>query len=310
METKSKQMRKFLGFILIAFICFSCQEKFIPDFADEEPTVVIEGYIQAGDAAAPVIVSLSKTFPLFQSDTIKGPELFLGGATMTVEGNGKSVELTEICSNNLDPAIKELLLNTLGLDSAFLEFDLCFYTDLLNEISAEVGEEYKLTVDFEGEVLTSYTTIPGFIPIDSFNIVDPGAFETSRQLSGFLTDPPGLNFYRLKIGLNNGPLRNQFSVVDDVLFDNRSFEFPINNQPDPTDEEFDPITAGLYEIGDSILIQWQTIDEAQFDFWNTLEFARSNQGPFASYTRADSNIEGGIGIWGGSSVGYYNVVIE
>lgn len=304
-------MRKLIGFILIVFVSFSCQDVFVPDFADEEPTVVVEGYIQAGPEASPVLVTLSKTFPLFQNnDIIKGPELFLGGANVSVEANGETIELTEVCTDSLDPAIKDLILNTLGLDSSFLEVDLCFYTDLTNEIDAIVGEEYKLNIDFEGETITALTTIPNFVTIDSFNILNPGMFDNERQLNGYLTDPPGFNFYRLKIGVNNSPLTNQFSVVDDLLFDDQAFEFPINNQPDPMDEEFDPTTAGLFSIGDTVLIQWQTIDKAQYDFWNTLEFARGNQGPFASYTRADSNIEGGIGVWGGSSIGYYNVIID
>ncbi len=301
---------KKLIYLFCILIFVSCQEVFIPDFADEEPTVVVEGYIQAGPEAVPVFVTLSKTFPLFQTDTIKGPELFLGGATMRVEGNGQSVELTEICTNSLDPEVKELLINTLGIDEAFLDFDICFYTDLANEITALVGEEYDLIVQFEGEEIRANTSIPPFVAIDSFNIFNPGSFDTERQLTGFLSDPPEPNFYRLKLAVNGGPLRNPFSVVDDVLFDNQTFEFPINNQPDPNEDDFDPNTAGLYEIGDTVLVQWQTIDMAHYDFWNTLEFARGNQGPFASYTRADSNIEGGIGIWGGSSVGYYNLIIE
>ncbi len=310
METKSKKMRILIPFLLAIFFCFSCQEEFIPDFADEEPTVVIEGYIQAGPQANPIIVTLGKTYPLFQQDNIQGPELFLGGAEMWVSGNGGMVQLTEICSNALDPEIKELLLETLGLDSTFFEVDLCFYTDLANEIEAIAGEEYELIVEFEDKELSSMTTIPPFIPVDSFNLFNPGVLEDKRQLNGFLTDPPGENYYRLKIGLNGGPLQNLFSVVDDLLFDNQSFEFPVNNQPDPDAEDFNPATAGLYTVGDTVLIQWQTIDHAQYDFWNTLEFARNNQGPFASYTRADSNIEGGIGVWGGSSVGYYTVFIE
>ena len=44
--------------------------------------------------------------------------------------------------------------------------------------------------------------------------------------------------------------------------------------------------------------------------WNTLEFSNANQGPFASYTRLESNINGGLGIWGGLSVSYYTRVVE
>ncbi len=311
METKSKKMKQYIILLFSVLLFISCEEEFIPDFANEEPTVVVEGYIQAGEQASPIVVTLSKTYPLFQnSDNIKGPELYLGGATMKVEGNGQSIILTEVCTESLDPEIKELLISTLGLDSAFFEVDICFYSDINNEINAEVGEKYQLTIDFEGEQLTAETSIPEYIPIDSFNIFDPLNNSMFRQLNGYLNDPLNPNYYRIKIGLNGGALRNTFSVTDDLLFDGQSFEFPINKQPDPSETDLDPTIVGLYSIGDSLLIQWQTIDEGHFDFWNTLEFARGNQGPFASYTRAATNINGGIGVWGGSSIGYYNVAIE
>ncbi|MEL6924369.1 MAG: DUF4249 family protein [Bacteroidota bacterium] len=52
------------------------------------------------------------------------------------------------------------------------------------------------------------------------------------------------------------------------------------------------------------------IDAAHFDFWSTLEFNAVNQGPFSAYTRIASNVEGGLGIWGGYSVSFYTVVVE
>ena len=69
------------------------------------------------------------------------------------------------------------------------------------------------------------------------------------------------------------------------------------------------VSEGI-NVGDSVLIKWTTIDEAHFDFWNTLEFSNANQGPFSSYTRLQSNINGGLGIWGGYSVSYYSRTVE
>ena len=41
-----------------------------------------------------------------------------------------------------------------------------------------------------------------------------------------------------------------------------------------------------------------------------METLYANQGPFASYTRLQSNIVGGLGIWGGYSVSYYKRAVE
>lgn len=51
------------------------------------------------------------------------------------------------------------------------------------------------------------------------------------------------------------------------------------------------------------------MDETHFDFWNTLEFSRNNSGPFSSFNRVSSNVDGALGVWGGYAVGYYEDVV-
>ena len=74
--------------------------------------------------------------------------------------------------------------------------------------------------------------------------------------------------------------------------------------------KFDPITFGLYRIGDTAQVKWINIDKDYYDFFNTLEFNRANQGPFSSYTRIKTNIKGGLGIWGGSNVQIYTKKVK
>jgi hypothetical protein len=119
-----------------------------------------------------------------------------------------------------------------------------------------------------------------------------------------------MNYYRYLVGINGGNLETGFSSVEeDLFFDGKTFEFQLFN-PQTTRGDVDPDVFGLYFVGDSVTVKWTNIDEAHFDFWNTLEFSNANQGPFASYTRLQSNIDGGLGIWGGYSVSYYHVKVE
>ena len=301
-----------LSLLLIVLIFLgSCQEVFVPDYADDPPTVVIEGYIQAGEDAIPPYVTIGKTYPLFQTgDQIQGPELFIGGAFVTVIHNGQNYPLTEICTANLDQEIAEQALNLIGLDSVFLEQDLCFYIDINQSIGPLEGENYDLRIVFEGKEITASTTIPSFVPIDSLKVFDQLGIPNYRSMNAFFTDPVGPNFYRLRVSVDGSPFAADFSsVTDDVFFDGKAFDFPV---PKPVDftMDIDPNTAGLFEVSDTARLEWQLLDEDHFDFWNTIEFARANQGPFASYSRAKSNIEGGIGIWGGSAIKYYEVIIE
>jgi len=98
------------------------------------------------------------------------------------------------------------------------------------------------------------------------------------------------------------------SVEEDLFFDGKSFGFQLFN-PATDNGDVDPEEFGLYFVGDTMTLKWCTIDEANFDFWNTLEFARANQGPFSSYTRLQSNVTGALGIWGGYNVDYYTLEV-
>jgi hypothetical protein len=98
------------------------------------------------------------------------------------------------------------------------------------------------------------------------------------------------------------------SVVNDELFDGQTFEFPLA-KAEPRAMDFDPTSLGLFRRGTETTIKWITIDESQFQFGNTLEFSLANQGPFSSCTRVTSNVEGGLGIWGGISATYYELLV-
>ena len=128
----------------------------------------------------------------------------------------------------------------------------------------------------------------------------------------YLDDPAGeANFYRYQVGINSsGYISPIASVLDDRLIDGQRASFPLF-RPEPRGTmEFDFETFGLYRTGDTVSLKWISLDKAHFDFWNTLEFNSANQGPFSSYTLIDSNIEGGLGIWGGLSASYYELRVE
>ena len=312
MATKSKiNVKNLLPLFIFSLILFSCEESFDPDFADDEPTVVIEGYIQAGEGALPTYVTISKTYPLFQNGDPVTPQQFLGGANVTVSDGETTAILSEICTANLDPEIKDIVLETLGIDTILPGLDFCLYADLFMQLQPEEGKTYELNILFEGKNISGTTSIPSFIPIDSLKVYNQFNLEGFRQLNASISDPLGPNYYRLKASVDGSAYKADFSsVTDDVLFNGKSFDFPINKPTPDNTQDFDPNTAGLFAVGDSVSLQWQILDQAHFDFWNTLEFARGNQGPFSSYSRATSNLDGAIGIWGGSSIRYYDVFIE
>lgn len=309
-------MNRILFFVLITgWLTLSCEQEFIPASADLPPEIVVEGYIEAGAEPRPPFVILSRSTSFFSEFSAEDfNENFVSGADVRITDGQDTVQLEEICLNELSPLEKQLAADAFGLAVDSLGFNFCVYIDMSFSMMGEEGKTYTLLVDAEGRQLRAVTSIPGQVPIDSLRFRPPPGepVDTLAQLLGYLKDPAGTtNFYRYQVGINGGPIISPgASVSDDRLFDGEVVEFPLFRPIPRGSVDIDLETFGLYTVGDTITVKWMTIDEAHFDFWNTVEFNTANQGPFSSYTLIESNVEGGLGIWGGISASYYTLPVS
>lgn len=302
-------------FLLLLLAMSSCEEEFTPPNVESEPQIVVEGYIEAaGDQSAPPYVLLTRTLPFFTTlDSSEFGDFFVHDAQITVDDGTNQVNLTELCLNDLTPEQIAIAENFLGTNVELVNSNFCVYLDLSFSMFGEEGKTYELNILAEGKELSATTSIPAHTPLDSvFFIEPPGTLdrEDLKQMQAKMTDPEGPNYYRYFVQLNNnGFRRDDFSVIDDPFFDGREISFPLNN-PRVDSVEFDLATAGLFTVGDTVNLKWVAFNKASFDFWNTIEFAAANQGPFSNYTIIDTNIEGGLGIWSGQSASYYERIVE
>lgn len=306
-----KVTRLIIGLSLL--LNFGCEEEFVPEVSTEAREIVVEGYIEAGDRPLPPYVILTRNVPFFtelQAEELE--DIFVHDAVVSVSDGDREVVLSELCLSELNAEQQELASRLLGRDLQALGFNFCAYVDLAGAMRGEAGKIYRLSIEAEGRQLQALTGIPPHAGLDSLRFVEPPGEpnDTLAQLRCFIQDPAGqADFYRYFTGVNNGPLQTGLnSVIDDRLFNGQNFEFPLL-KAEPRNGDFDPATFGLFRRGDTVQIKWANIDEAHYDFWNTLEFNAANQGPFSSYTRVASNISGGLGIWGGLSASYYTLVV-
>ncbi|HMG14177.1 MAG TPA: DUF4249 domain-containing protein [Saprospiraceae bacterium] len=300
--------------ISISFFLCSCEQEFVPEINNAPPDIVVEGHIEAGDNALPPYIVLTRSTPFFNkidSSTINN--LFVHDAEVKVSVDNIDYNFTEICYNTLTPEQKKIfgqLLNV-NLESAGLNF--CVYLEPSFQLKGEIGKTYKLNIKAGNKELSSVTTIPQFVKLDSLWFTQPPGTpsDTLRQLYCYISDSKGISdYYRYFTAVNDGPFITGFSsVTDDKFFDGLYFKFALQKAK-PRNVDFDPTTYGLFHIGDTARIKWANIDKDHYDFWNTLEFNRQNQGPFSSYTRITTNIKGGLGIWGGYSTGTYSLIVK
>lgn len=301
--------------IVLGLLLFSrCQSEFIPDNINLSPELVVEGFIEYADDALPPYILLTQSRPFFTSLSVDQLDnLFVHNASVSVTFGAKRVALNEICLNDLTPDLKRQISFQLGINPDSLQVNICAYIDLSGQLIPKEGETYTLDIQSNGQEIKAVTTIPRYVPLDTLWWKEaPGKpSDTLLQLLTRVKEPAGeKNFYRYFCSINNGQERSPFnSVYDDALIDGKDFEFRLV-RPDAPGEKFDQSTFGLFHIGDSITVKWSTIDEAHFNFWNTLEFNKGSQGPFSSYTTINSNIIGGLGIWGGYNSRTYHLKVQ
>lgn len=292
---------------------FSCEEEFTPETQPIEEFVV-EGFVEAGENTNPAYVIITRSVPFLQeinADIIEN--LFVRDAQVTVFDQQNMVTLTQLCLSDLPNEIQMLVTEQLGLISDSVDIDFCLYLDTSDQIIREPGGTYDLTIEVDDHIITGTTTIPAISTLDSLWFQDtPGmSIDSLAELWGTINDDPNaMNFYRFLSGTPQGGLQAPFtSVTDDVFFDGQSFDFPLARAQD-RDDDFDPDTFGFFEVGDTIVIKWLSIDQAHYDFWLTYEFILNSTGPFTSYIRVEHNVDGALGVWGGYGVDFHTLIVE
>jgi uncharacterized protein DUF4249 len=304
----------FLIAIYVMFVLTSCETEYTPKPSGELPEYVVEGYIESGDNPLPPYVLLTRTFDFYGEITPdQFTESFVHDADVRISDGEFEVVLQEVCFLDLDSTIREQIAEQFGFDADSLAINFCVYLDVLNQVQAQQGKTYNLKITVGEDIITASTRMPNHVPLDSLRFAPPPGDpnDTLAQLILSISDPPGVkDFYRYFVANNDGPLETGFSSVEeDLFFDGLSFEFQLFN-PETESGDVEPAEFGLYFVGDTVTLKWCTIDEASFDFWNTLEYSSANQGPFSNYTRIQSNVNGALGVWGGYGVSYYTLPVE
>ena len=326
--TKYKRMKinKLIFFWGLVGIFAACEKEFVPKDFDTTPSIVVEGYIEANKdprlPAQPAYVLLTESMPFFKELDGVG-NIYVKNADVWVfskENNQvkDSVKLTQFCWSDLTPSQKQIAAQAFGinLDSITSSFNFCVYIDILQKMQAKLGGTYDLRITLpNGKVMTSTTTIPQTaVPIDSAIFIKPpgnNQNDTMVVMRAICSDPGNeRNYYRYFADINgSGYIAGSSSVTDDGFFNGIPNSLFQLSRPIPRGEEVPEGTFGLWYRGDTISVKFCNIDKAHFDFWNTLEYNSNSGGPFATPTKVRHNINGGLGIWGGYAVTYYDAII-
>lgn len=310
------KLRHLLLLILCSLILVGCEEDIIVTLPEGEEQLVVEGHIEQG---LPPVVILTRTVPVFTEVSAESlGKSFVRQAEVTVTVKGETYTLDEVAS----PAFSEELKNTLevqfGLRPELLSGNtgFVFYVYTSDELKGELGQTYNLTIRHQGRELQSVTTIPQLNPLDSlWTIPHPNPAEDSlRQLYYRYSDPDTLgNYVRYFTRRNNEPFYPGLfaSVFSDEFINGATIDYPLDRGEPKAQAEINEDLYSYFGKGDTVTVRWAAIDLAHYRFWFTLENELNNNGsPISSPNITQSNIEGGLGVWGGYAVSEYKIVVD
>ena len=310
--------RKYLLLLPIVALFFGCEKEITVELPDTPEQFVVEGVIEPGLPPFVILTRTQRYFDPFDQQAIANS--YVRNATITVDNGSGPVVLIQLCSNSLTEEQQALFAEITGIDPALLSnVDICVYSTNNPVIFGEAGRTYHLRIEVEGKILTSETTIPHPVPLDSvwFQLALQRPNDDSLGFAwGTLTDPDTVgNHYRWmarRISHRTdgsvedptfiSPLGNTFEdkYVNGLTFDFsfiRGRQFYNNQQEDQNEEQ------GYYKVGDTIAVKFLSIGYDEHEFYTSYDENVSSQGDlFGTPVNAKSNIEGGLGIWAGWGV--------
>ena len=316
--------------VISLLVLFSCTKEIEIPIVHNSTKFVVTGEIEKGKTAK---VLLQRSLPYFDPIVldIEGLLDFDENWIARIANDLAFVDnaTVKITTSNGD---SEILSPSLGLT------DTWFYNYSGSDIIGQEGVSYRLEIEKDDTLVWAITTIPKLPEInkDSLRFLYRADDSAYCYLVGALTDPDTIgNCYRAFSRTSSESwdgydpffmpmLEQDGSYNDEYINGWENFSFPMykgrgfwqewgkQEEEESNEEEVDGssgATTGFWNIGDEVLVKWSAIDRGSWDFWISLQYNNPG-GPFGAPAQAKSNINGGLGVWGGSSSEYIEKTAE
>ncbi len=278
-------MKNYILFIILV-TTFSCTKEIEVKLPDYTPEVVVDGWISTNDYANIILTRSSPFFEQYDSASIRN--IFLNYAKITLSSSdGESEILTLFKKDEFFPPFVYKSVTMKGTS----------------------GETYSLTIEVEGDTVTTETTITTKPVIDSVATI--ATSDTTRQFAVYIKDDPETdNYYYIEIKVVGQDINFHAAAFPLYTDDGKNGETNIlkvyrSAQPDPLNLYTPDTTRYLpdYEFhkNDPIYIKVSCIDNSSYNVLYDLYITDMNsENPFSFINNATAtNINGGIGRWTG-----------
>ena len=287
MKLKTGQIKHIIKYTIIASLLFSCEKEIEIDIPHHASKMVVEGWIEQ-EKGAHVLLSLSAPFftPIDSNNLL---DYSVTRAKVELSANGT----TEIL--------------TLKPNDVYFPPYYYFGSDILGK----TNREYDLKITYYGYTFTATTTIPSLTEPDSVWFEKNNETDTLGLIHFRISDNPDeVNYYRTltkRLGKDKRFIPTLTSVFSDLSFNGEQLELSLSKG---SVNLLDADQNRYFEVDDTIVFKFCSIDKAHYEFWNTVQNqAITSANPFAiSHEEIKSNIENGFGIWGGYAASYDTII--
>lgn len=307
--------------VICTLCCFSCEKEIQINLNSEEEKLVVVGYIQERYPTYVLLSTSQSYFSPINSHTLS--DIVVDNAIVYIERNDGIIHPLTFVDESLIDSFN------LPIDSLELPFP-GFFVDLdyKQDNFAKIGYNYTLKIIWNGDTITSVTSIPPKYPIDSIWVERKNNLLNTHKcyIWARINDPDSLGNYftaYFKRDIRWKPMDPLFiacarSVRSDLMTNGESYSTYFARSGRWLNDEdgvFLPFNTertvdGEHVKNDIVLLRIAHINKDVYKFWRSVDRMQdSNNNPFAEPMNLISNINGGLGIWGGYGLSYYYVPI-
>jgi hypothetical protein len=275
----------------------SCEKNITISIPTAASQVVVEGHIETGQGAYVVLTRSSGYFDPVDTATLI--QSIVKNATVLVSDGLHTDTLPMIVDFNY-PGTTYIPI---------------YYKKMNPTVIGKVGGIYNLTIIANGNKLTAVTSIPAPVKLDSIWFKYQAPSDSLGFIWAHLSDPQAeQNFYRWyakRLHKDKKYLPPFGATFNDKFINGTSFNFAYNRGLEPGSKAKDDNNneAGYFKKGDTVVVKFCSIDFYCYSFYASYEAAAASNGnPFGSPSNIRSNIQGGLGVWGGFSSTFDTIV--
>lgn len=246
-------MKNYLSFLILLFVFSACQEVIDVELRSTDPKYVVEGVLT--DNPGDAFVKISQTARFYEPTEFNG----VAGATVSIrEVDGTTWNLTE------------------GEKGIYRRPTLM----------GKPGKTYELRVQVGGQEFSATSTMPAKVLLDSLYITEEMFFTQKDKLANVAyTDAANQRNNYLAEQSINSKRTDMLYIYNDEYTDGKPniqklYYFPENDED-------------KLKKGDTVKVNFYTIDEANFKYWFSVFRSSTGQSGGASPANPVSNIQGG-----------------